>query len=78
VCKLLEANADKIGTWLDSVAEGDPEHGRAPDPARALDTLARLAEFAVPKLARVEGVGGASAQATAIKVNFVNAPSLTS
>jgi len=75
VCKLLDANADKIGVWLESVAEGDPEHGLAPDPARALDIVARLAEFAVPKLARVESVGadGALAQPTAIKVEFVDA-----
>lgn len=53
ICQLLDANADKMAVWLDAVAQGDPEQGRPADPARALELLAQLAEFAVPKLARV-------------------------
>ncbi len=54
---LLEANAGNVQRWLTLVAEGDgTEHGR-PDPGKALDLLAKLAEFAAPKLARVEHTG---------------------
>ena len=54
---LLESNAENVGRWLTLVAEGDgSENGRA-DPAKALDLLAKLAEYAAPKLGRVEHVG---------------------
>lgn len=57
VRKLLEDNSENVGRWLLLVAEGDgSEHGR-PDPGKALDLLAKLAEFAAPKLGRVEHVG---------------------
>lgn len=73
---LLSENAENIGVWLDSVAEGDPAAGRAPDPARALDLLIKLAEFAAPKLARVEHLDpqGQNMQPTAIQIEFVDAP----
>ena len=56
---LLETNADNVGEWLKGVAQGDIESGgkREPDPGKALDLLAKLAEFAAPKLGRVEHVG---------------------
>jgi hypothetical protein len=57
VRRLLEDNASNVGRWLTLVAEGDgSDHGR-PDPGRALDLLAKLAEYAAPKLGRVEHVG---------------------
>ncbi len=57
VRKLLEDNSANVGRWLSQVAEGDgTEHGK-PDPAKALDLLAKLAEFASPKMGRVEHVG---------------------
>lgn len=49
VRRLLEKNTQNVGVWLDRVAEDDP--------GRALELLARLAEFAAPKLARTEVVG---------------------
>jgi len=55
--KLLEGNADNVAKWLKQVAEGMPEYDIKPDPAKALDNLAKLAEFAAPKLARTEHVG---------------------
>lgn len=55
VQKLLEDNADNVGAWLVQVAEGHGE--QKADPAKALDLLAKLAEFAAPKLGRVEHVG---------------------
>lgn len=57
VRKLLEDNSTNVGAWLERVAAGDPESDVKPDPARALDLLARLAEYAAPKLARTEHVG---------------------
>lgn len=56
---LLETNADNVAYWLKGVAEGDIASGgkREPDPGKALDLLAKLAEFAAPKLGRVEHVG---------------------
>ncbi|MDM0051395.1 hypothetical protein [Variovorax sp. J22R115] len=76
VNELLRGFADKIPLWLDAVAEGDPPVGRPPDPARALDLLAKLAEFAAPKLARMEhmdDMGGGRAPATLIEIEFVHA-----
>jgi hypothetical protein len=56
VTRVLEDNASNYGKWLKQVAEG---YGRgkaavAPDPAKALDLVAKLAEYAAPKLNRVE------------------------
>lgn len=58
VTRVLEGNADNVGLWLTRVAEGD--ENTKPDPAKALDLIAKLAEFASPKLARTEmtGLGG--------------------
>lgn len=46
VRRLLEDNADNVSVWLEQVAANDPN--------KALDTLAKLAEYATPKLARTE------------------------
>lgn len=58
VQSILDDNRDNAAEWLRMVAEG---HGDVkPDPAKALDLLVKLAEFAAPKLARTEltGEGG--------------------
>jgi hypothetical protein len=57
VRKLLDDNRENVGRWLTLVAEGDGTDKGRPDPAKALDLLARLAEFAAPKLNRTEHVG---------------------
>lgn len=69
VTALLEANSENVAIWLQQVADGEGT-GR-PDPGRALELLAKLAEYAAPKLGRVEhvGDGGGSVQ-HAIKVTF--------
>jgi hypothetical protein len=55
VSALLEKNSANVGIWLTQVAEG---HGEVkPAPEKALDLLAKLAEFAAPKLARTEHTG---------------------
>jgi hypothetical protein len=55
VRKLLDDNAKNVGVWITQVAEGHGENKA--DPAKALDLLAKLAEFAAPKLGRVEHTG---------------------
>jgi hypothetical protein len=49
VTKLLDGCKDDIPVWLGRVA--------AEDPGRALELAAKLAEFAAPKLGRMEHVG---------------------
>lgn len=57
----VEANAEKVQALFDKVAESDP--------AKALDLLARLAEFVIPKLARTDLTGDAADKsATAIHI----------
>ena len=51
VQQLLERNSENVALWLSQVAQDDP--------ARALDLISRLAEYAAPKLARTEVVGDA-------------------
>jgi len=55
VTALLEKNAANVDLWLQKVAEGEGEV--KPDPGKALDLLAKLAEFAAPKLNRTEHTG---------------------
>ena len=63
VSRLLEDNAENVGKWLQDVAEGDITRDVKPDPKGALDLMAKLAEFAAPKLARTEVVGDPDAPA---------------
>lgn len=56
ITALLEKNAANVDLWLQRVAEGDGENVK-PDPGRALDLMAKLAEYAAPKLNRTEHVG---------------------
>ena len=46
ITRLLEDNSKNVGVWLERVSEDDP--------AKALDLLAKLAEYAAPKLSKVE------------------------
>lgn len=57
VRRLLEENSENVSRWLALVAEGDGTDTGKPDPAKALDLLAKLAEFAAPKLGRIEHTG---------------------
>lgn len=55
ITALLTKNAANVDLWLQQVADG---HGDVkPDPAKALDLLAKLAEYGAPKLNRSEVVG---------------------
>nr|WP_041296555.1 hypothetical protein [Janthinobacterium sp. Marseille] len=55
VSNLLSNNAENVALWLEQVANGVGD--AKPDPGKALDLMAKLAEFAAPKLARTEVVG---------------------
>jgi hypothetical protein len=55
VTALLDKNAANVDLWLQQVAEGIGD--AKPDPGKALDLMAKLAEFAAPKLGRIEHVG---------------------
>jgi hypothetical protein len=57
VQQLLDKNTDNVALWLEKVANGDPENDVKADPAKALDLLIKIADFAAPKLARMEHVG---------------------
>lgn len=55
VQQLLDRNSENVAIWLDQVATGS--HGKEPAPEKALDLLAKLAEYAAPKLSRTEVTG---------------------
>ena len=59
ITAMLAKNASNVDLWLQRVADGDPENGVRPDPGKALDLLAKLAEYGAPKLSRSELVGDA-------------------
>ena len=71
VRQLLEDNAENVSRWLSLVAEGDGTEKGKPDPARALDLMAKLAEYAAPKLARTEIVGDPEKPLTIQKIELV-------
>ncbi len=58
--QLLDGNRENVSRWLTLVAEGDGTDNCKPDPGKALDLLAKLAEYAAPKLARTEIAGDPS------------------
>ena len=67
--------------WLDQVANGTIRVvngqvvGRPPDPAKALDIIAKLAGYAAPKLARAElTVEGDRPASGSVQIEFVNVP----
>lgn len=49
VRRLLEENSENVSQWLSQVATDDP--------AKALDLITKLAEYAAPKLSRQEVTG---------------------
>lgn len=59
--KLLEDNSANVSLWLTEVAVDDP--------ARALDLIAKLAEYAAPKLSRQEisGIDGEAVQVQQVR-----------
>ena len=70
VTRLLEDNKDNFAKWLKQVAEGDEVAETKANPAKALDILTGLAEFAAPKLARTEHTGEGGGPLTVEIVRF--------
>src|SRR5215831_552078 len=66
IAAFAEANAPKLQTWLDAVAEKGP--------ARAADLFVRVLEYHVPKLARTELRQDAPEQPQTIRVVFAPTP----
>lgn len=66
VQKLLDDNRANVAKWLTAVAKDDP--------AKALDLLAKLAEFAAPKLARNEVTGPDGGALTVQVIRFADNP----
>lgn len=65
IARVLDGNAENLGRWLASVAEGEREPAeegekgegswlRKPDPGLALKLAMDMAEYHIPKLARTE------------------------
>jgi len=73
VTKLLSDNADNVALWLDQVATGNGDPDKA-DPAKALDLMSKLAEYAAPKLARTEVSGPDGESLTIQVVRFADHP----
>lgn len=74
ITALLEKNSANVDLWLEQVANGVGD--AKPDPGKALDLLAKLAEFAAPKLGRMEHVGdnGNEIQFSMIERKIVRPP----
>ncbi len=70
ISALLSDNSENVQKWLTDVANGNEY--RKPDPYRALDLLAKLAEYAAPKLSRTEMTGpeGGAIQISGISINL--------
>ncbi|MGR4869674.1 hypothetical protein ACIPRI_12500 [Variovorax sp. LARHSF232] len=85
VALVLEENRENLSLWLDQVANGTLRVvdgqvvGEPPNPAKALDLIVKLAEYAVPKMTRVdlEGNSTKSAGVTNIQIEFVDAAART-
>lgn len=56
ITQLLSDNSANVAIWLEQVATGGMNPDKA-DPGKALDLMAKLAEYAAPKLNRTEVTG---------------------
>lgn len=71
VRRLLDENSQNVQEWLNQVATGS--HGKDPAPEKALDLLCKLAEYAVPKLARTEVAGENGGPLTVVLKRYTDA-----
>jgi len=71
IAMFAEANVSKLQEWLQATADGDPENGVKPDPAKAADLYLKAIEYHIPKQARIEhtGEGGGPVQIVASAVD---------
>lgn len=63
VNRVLAENAENVSKWLGQVAKDDP--------AKALDLITKLAEYAVPKLSRQDVQTNVSDSRPLITVRYV-------
>lgn len=72
---LLDDNRGNVAKWLARVADGDSTYDIKPDPGKALDLIAKLAEYAAPKLNRSEVVGeGGGPVRHAVEMHIIDGP----
>lgn len=57
IALFVDQNAHRLANWLDEVANGDPDNGVKPNPAKAFELFQSVIEYHVPKLARNEQSG---------------------
>jgi hypothetical protein len=73
ISKFVDGNAHRLQEWLDQIAngvpavgpdgrpvldaEGKPRYLVTPNPEKAFDMFSKVAEYAIPKLARTEVTG---------------------
>jgi hypothetical protein len=57
IANLLERNGENMDAWLQMVAYGDESLKVKAQPDRALEIMAKLSEYHIPKLARTEVTG---------------------
>jgi hypothetical protein len=57
IANLLERNGENMDSWLQMVAYGDENLKVKAQPDRALEIMAKLSEYHIPKLARTEVTG---------------------
>jgi hypothetical protein len=57
IANLLERNGENMDSWLQMVAYGDESLKVKAQPDRALEIMAKLSEYHIPKLARTEVTG---------------------
>ena len=57
IAMFVDGNAHRLTEWLDTVANGDPDHDIKPNPAKAFELFQSVVEYHVPKLARTEVTG---------------------
>lgn len=57
IANLLERNGENMDSWLQMVAYGDEALKVKAQPDRALEIMAKLSEYHIPKLARTEVTG---------------------
>lgn len=57
IAMFVDGNAHRLAEWLDEVANGLPDEGIKPNPAKAFELFQSVVEYHVPKLARTEITG---------------------
>lgn len=57
IALFVDGNAHRLAEWLDTVANGNPDHDIKPNPAKAFELFQSVVEYHVPKLARTEVTG---------------------